>query len=318
MTLVARLTRWLSAGTRQRDKPLAYLVTCPAGHALRGMRRRTHQILRCTECDRAVFVLPQSAWPDTERLTKPQRPLVSPWRRPIIAATLTVVLMAAALGFLFVLLKPRAAVQDSAPNLVQAGKQALREGRMRLAAEKFEAAQRLVAQDPSSLPLADARALRRLHGQAQLLADLLSEPLGEILLHAARSQEDEWQAQFQKRYKGPGKANAVVFAMTVHRNGAGGYEHDWELQAAEEPARLEIGDVQLLRDLPLDQPRMLLFGARLGKIAREQNGVWVIRFEPDSGVLLTDPEAAGACCPPAMYDELPALLEQQRQWIEGK
>jgi hypothetical protein len=201
---------------------------------------------------------------------------------------------------------------------MEAGEQALGEGRIRRAAEEFDAAQRLVSQNPSSLSLAEARRLRRVQHEAHLLADLLSESLEEILLHAARSPEDEWQAQFQQRYKGPGKANAVVFDMEVHHNGAGGYDHDWPLRAVDETARLEIGDLKLLHDLPLDQPRRLLFGARLGQVAREQNGVWVIRFEPDSGVLLTNLEAARACCPPVMYEELPGLLEQQRLWLEGK
>jgi hypothetical protein len=317
MKVVARLKRWLASGPR-RESAISYLVTCPAGHAVRGLRQRTHQVVCCGECDRAVFILPRSAWPSIERITKPHRELASPWRRPLIAALLTVVLMAGALVVLFHMLRPRAAIPDSVADHKQAGEQALREGRMRRAVEEFDAAQHLVSQNPSSLPLAEARALRRLQRQAHLLADLLTEPLGEILLHAARSQEDEWQAQFQQRYKGPDKANAVVFAMEVRRDGAGGYTHDWHLHAGDEPARLEIGDLTLLRDLPLEQPRLLLFGARLGKLAREQNGVWMVRFEPDSGVLLTDLEVARACCPPAMYDELQALLDQQRLWIEGK
>jgi hypothetical protein len=231
---------------------------------------------------------------------------------------LTLILTAGALVVLFSMLKPRAVRPDSLASHKTAAEQAIREGRMRRAAEEFDAALLLVSQNPQSLSLAETRALKRSRQQAHLLADLSSESIGEIALHAARSQEDEWQAQFQQRYKGPGKANAVVFDMRVHRDGAGGYDHDWHVKAGEEPARLEIGDLTILHDLPLDQPRRLLFGARLGKVAREQNGVWVIRFEPDSGVLLTDLDAARACCPAAMYDELPALLEQQRQWIEGK
>src|SRR5205823_166192 len=56
--------------------------------------------------------------------------------------------------------------------------------------------------------------------------------------------------------------------------------------------RLELG---LLDRLPLDQPRRLLFGARLASVAREGERLWVVRFEADSGVLLTDEGAVAAC-----------------------
>jgi hypothetical protein len=61
----------------------------------------------------------------------------------------------------------------------------------------------------------------------------------------------------------------------------------------------------------------MLFGARLAGLEREErggHGLWVIRLDPDSGVLLTDEDAAGACCPRPLDDGLRAVLRRQADW----
>jgi hypothetical protein len=70
----------------------------------------------------------------------------------------------------------------------------------------------------------------------------------------------------------------------------------------------------MLKFLPLEEPKRLLFGARLGSVAREHNSVWVVRFEPGSGVLLTDPQITAEILPGPMDEEVHKLLERQRQW----
>jgi hypothetical protein len=197
-----------------------------------------------------------------------------------------------------------------------AGQQALAEGKVLLAATEFDVAQRLLKSQPQALAPAEQRELGQLQSQTTLVADLLLESLDELLLRAAKSHEDEWQAQFEQRYKRAGQSNAVVFDAEVRRDGAGQYQLDWVVRAGEEPARVEIGDLKMLHGLPLREPTRLLFGARLGRIAREQGGVWVVRFEPDSGVLLTDSRIAAACCPAPIDEPLQKLLQRQRQWLE--
>jgi hypothetical protein len=195
---------------------------------------------------------------------------------------------------------------------------ALNEGRLRLAVEELGKARELALKSPDALPPTELRTLNQRHREASLLADLLQESLEEILVRAARVPEEEWKAQFEKRYRGPGQANAVVFDAEVRRDVGGLCHIDWVLIAGDEPARLEIGDLRILHDLPLEQPRRLLFGARVESIAREQNGVWVVHFEPASGVLLTDPRAVAACYPHPVDSELLRVLEQQRDWTEAK
>jgi hypothetical protein len=274
--------------------------------------------MRCGECERSVFVLARSPWPSLDQPATQATARSSLWRRPLLAAVFTLVIVAAALVVLLGVLIRRDQSPEHPSAHMEAGRQAWTEGKLRRAADEFDAARRLYLQNPSALSLSQARELEQCQRLAHLLADLLTESVGEILQRATRLQEDDWRAQFQQRYKGPGKANAVIFAMQVHRNGAGQYEHDWDLKLDNEKARMELGGLKVLHALPLEQPRQLLFGARLGSIAREQNGVWVVRFESDSGVLLTDLSAARARCPPDMAKELPALLEQQRAWLQGK
>jgi hypothetical protein len=295
-------------------------ITCPAGHAIRGTRQRRHQVLRCGECGQPVFVLGRSPFADAE--TGPGTATASgrssPWRRPVVAGTCTLLVVLAALAGLFAVLSHQSRSGEAFRTHLRQAHEALAGGRLRKSAEEFKAAHRLAQSHPEFLPSADLHELNQLCRETSLLADLLSESLEEILLRASRSQEEEWQAQFRQRYKGPEKTNAVVFDAEVRRDGAGRYHLDWHLQAGVEPARIEMDDLAVLRGLPLTEPRRLLFGARLASMAREQNGVWVVRFEPDSGVLITNRQAATACCPPPLDADLLGVLDRQRQWLQER
>jgi hypothetical protein len=202
------------------------------------------------------------------------------------------------------------------PNIaarIDAGQRALAEGDYRLAVARFDAADDLHARHPGSLSAAAARRLAQLARQAALLADLSSESLQEILLRAAGLRNaEEWQAQFAERYRG----RAVVFDDHVQRTSDGRCRLlTYEVRAGGEPARVELTGLKVLGALPLDRPQRLLFGARLADIAREPPGTWVVRFLPDSGVLLTDPGAAASCGPVPLDGELRAVLARQAEWL---
>jgi hypothetical protein len=106
----------------------------------------------------------------------------------------------------------------------------------------------------------------------------------------------------------------VVLDLVVQRTAEGGYRHNYSLVLPHDDSRLELGDLTLLRRLPLDEPQRLVFGARLAGVGREAPGGWVVRLEADSGVLLTDPGAAAACCAAFADPVTRALLEQQTGW----
>jgi hypothetical protein len=201
---------------------------------------------------------------------------------------------------------------------VEAGKAALAAGQFRSAAEDFEAAQAV----PASRPLA------QLTRQANLLADVLEWSMGEnprtpraasaqlasLLAKAPAAgderQEQEWRLQFARRYRG----KALVFDDIVHRN-AGRFYVQPPVEANGRKGLVELSGVTLLRDLPPKWPQRLLFGARLAGCAVEPPGTyWVFRFEPESGVLLTDAAAVEVYFGAPPDRELVQLLRQQAEW----
>jgi hypothetical protein len=130
---------------------------------------------------------------------------------------------------------------------------------------------------------------------------------------SARS-DDEWQARFRKEYQG----KTILFDDMV------------VLSAKEKPVlvvqafrvgavkiRVALEDLKVLRQLPLAVPQRLVFGARLARIDREDGGGWVVGFEPDSGVLLTDEPAFRACAPTLVEQEPEVLdvLKRQGEWL---
>lgn len=231
---------------------------------------------------------------------------------PLIAGVVT--LAAVVLGF--VLLLPylmrrtpdtpdAAAVAQEIGQRRTAAKRALREGKYHQAFREIDAAKELSDRQPAALGRDERRELEQLHRQSELLARLLNAPLQDIVKEAALAQEDEWRTRFAELYQGRGVLfDDVLRADAGGRLGLGTYE----VRLGEEKVRLAVEELHVLRHLPLDPPPRVLFGARLAKVAHEAGG-WVIRFDPDSGVLFTDPDAAG-CVP--LDAELLKVLEWQK------
>lgn len=204
---------------------------------------------------------------------------------------------------------------DEVKNRMEEGSRALSEGNFQLAAEELQQADESLKQHPDTLPPAGRRHLHRMLRQAALLADLLSDSLEEILGRAAGQEDREWQATFNRRYKG----KAVVFEAEVRRDAARKYHLNYSLRLEREPVHIDLDELELLQKLPVDTPQRMLFGARLASIRREAPGpTWVIRFVPDSGVLLTHPGAAAACGLPAGSDDMEAILEKQAGWVRNQ
>jgi hypothetical protein len=196
---------------------------------------------------------------------------------------------------------------------IEAGRRALGEGNVRLASLALSAALEEHARKPDALDRDALHDLQQLHRQSDLLSRLLDRSLEEILQQALHHRDDEeWRAKFDD-YRGRG----VVFDDVLRRDSDGRpMLASYVVQVDEVKARLALEDLSLLRQLPLDPPQRWVFGARLMSCGREEGGVWVIRFEPGSAVLLTDEEAAAACCPGPLDAELRALLARQLEWVK--
>jgi hypothetical protein len=195
--------------------------------------------------------------------------------------------------------------------VVQAGRQALAEGRFHLALRQLDEALALQTIEPSAANLPPRRELVQLQRQADLLKRLSQRTLEEILTQAALVRDpEEWKAQF-KDYRG----RTVIFDDVVRREEVRPVLATYVVQVRDEKALLALEDLTLFANLPLDPPRRLLFGARLAQCGREAGGQWVVRFEKDSAVLLTDPDAAGAILPGKLDADLQEVLARQKKWL---
>jgi hypothetical protein len=321
--VISRVRRWWAERSPRPAPTEPYEVACACGQRARGLRRARHQVVRCSACGGPVFVLGYS--PLTGPSAEPRAagaPARRYWLGPLLAAVLTLAAVVVIFSRIIPALAPNAAApadsrRDDVRDIIAAGRGALLREDYRAAVGRFGEARRRRDERPDSLTLAEARELARLERQAALIADLLSESLGEILQRTAGTREEERDAQFNLRYRG----KAVIFDDVVARDPAGRFMLTaYEVRAPGEPARVELSDLKLLKALPLAEPRRMLFGARLAGLAREErggHGLWVIHLDPDSGVLLTDEDAAGACCPRPLDAALLSVLRRQAEWAAG-
>lgn len=301
-----------------------YEVACLCGRVVRGRRRLRHQSASCPACGRLVFVLPVGSW-FTQPATRPRESAEgeasavsapSPWRMPLMAAAATLaVVLALFLASLPFLHRPRSdpgvPVAD-ARSLIHSGQRALAEGNFQLAVQELSGALRQPDR-LGGLTAAEGRELDQLYRQADLLARLSSRSLQELLLEALPLRRaEEWQARFRDHHRG----DSIVFDDVVRRDRAGRPSlASYIVRAGDETARVALEDLELLRKLP-DEPRRIVFGGRLADLTRVQGGGWVVRFEPGSGVLLTEPGAVATCLGP-LEPELAEVLRRQRQWLDG-
>jgi hypothetical protein len=193
--------------------------------------------------------------------------------------------------------------KTAAERLQQAGRY-LAGGMFRLAADELQ-------DEPGDLPANQKRRWRQLQREAALFADLCTEPLEDILQHAAGVPEREWHADFPRRYRD----RSIIFDTIVKRK-ANGKLHAFYVFARVDKTHIEVDDLELFRHLPLELPRRILFGARLASIRLEPPGpAWVVHFQPESGVLLTDAKAAGLCCPGLNEPDALRILDEQAKLV---
>ncbi len=301
------------------ETPVSFEVWCLCGRPLRGRRQSTGQIVSCSSCGRKRFILPHSPWPAPAADAAAEQAAGLKLKHLLLAIVLGGTL-AMILIFLLVrpyLRRPEATEKASAapPDcraLLAEGERQFRQGNVFAAAKELSAARAERDRHPNALSRAEYHRLEQLWRQTDLLARLLDRPLEEILHLAMQHRSDEeWRGKFE-HYRG----RTVLFDDVLRRNAkdrpvlgtyvvrSGGIE-----------ARVALEDLTLLQRLPLEPPRRWLFGARLADCRREEGGVWVFRFEPDSAVLLSDEAAARQCCPPPLDEELFDVLKRQDEWL---
>lgn len=305
---------WLRSGPAA-----SYEVSCACGAPVRGQRRAEHQVVRCPICNRTVFVLPVGsagrAGTNNRRKGKHRRRSGwKAWAAPALAGAMALTaLVVAFVALLPHISRPPASTVTEpdaaeARQQIEAGRDAMAEGNFNRALKEFEAAEAM----RDRLSGTEGRQLKQLIRQANLLAALLGKSVQEIVREAAHVRsEDEWRARFRQEYAG----KAVLFDDPgVRRNAAGRPALTYyDVRADGELVRLALEELKVFEGMPLNPPQRLLFGARLAGVAREPGGGWVIHFEPDSGVLLTDEKAVASSCPAPIDDGMRGLLQRQAE-----
>lgn len=306
-------------------EPPPFAVPCPCGATLRGHRLAVAQVLPCPGCGRDVFVLPRCPYPPPGPAHPPTSPTPPP-RPPgravtwLLTGVAALLLTAVAAGTVTLLATwPAAPSRPASPAAAQLAPAAeswqahlsrarghVRLGHFRLALGELDAALAGVGAGGCDTPGHAALAHRR--AEAALFADLLAEPLEDLVAHAAALPGGEWRAESELRYRG----RSVVLDTTLAPAGEDDWQVGYAAHVGDEAVTLSLRGVDALRPLPRDGPRRVVLGLRLDGVARARPGQWVVRFAPDGGVLCADPEALAACCP-ALGDAATAeVLRSQR------
>jgi hypothetical protein len=239
---------------------------------------------------------------------------------PLVAGGMTLTLLVAA----FLIARPfltRSSTQSPATEekLAEhwdAGRRALKDGMFHVAVREFNAAIAIRERRPDLLASARSRELNQLQRQADLLSRIHNEALQDILTEALQTRGgEEWRERFVSTHKG----RTVLLDDVLRRDPASGKAvlTCFEVRAGVEKAIVALDDLRVLNDLQLKAPQRVIFGARLQSLEQEAGGVWVFRFAAESGVLLTDADAAAACWPVPPDTDLLQTLQRQKDWLQN-
>jgi hypothetical protein len=318
--MLARLRHWLKKPKATPPPAASFSVTCACGRQITGPRLQTPQDLVCPTCRAVLFILPAGAWLD--HVNEAGRKVV---RRTLTIRDLFLPLLASALALALLVLAYRTWIGPLFPppsagtngfgtswqeRLVQ-GQKLLGEGSFHLALEQLRTSGDDLAS--STLTAAERRTWRQARRQAALLADLLSESLEDIVRHAAGVKEREWHEVFRHRLLG----KSLLLDADFKKPAGEGWTVDMPVFHGQERVRVVVDNLSILAPLPASESQRLVLGVRLASVGLELPGpAWVVRFQPESGVWVTDPAAAARVCPALAEPDALSVLEEQERWIE--
>jgi hypothetical protein len=247
------------------------------------------------------------------------------WGVPLLAALTTIVAALAVYFWVWPLLvrqretAPPARKNTEAQERLAAGSAAFHEGSYALALEKLIDAHRLCQADPAALTDAERQQLNRLYAECELYANLVGRGATERVLAdlldeaGVHPNPEDWAAHFRRKYRG----KTVIFDGVVRLDRRGRALDRSEVRGSHVRAHIIVEDLLLFHYLPTE-PRRWIFGARLASVRDEGDAGWVIRLEPNSGVLLIDRQALVTWNPSLANDaELDDVLQRQRDKLPG-
>jgi hypothetical protein len=312
--------RWLRALQESNGRTTPYSLECACGATVAGNRRTTAQVRVCPVCKQKLFILGQSPLPrPTSDDSLPAGNFSSHARlsRFIVILGTSVVVLIAACTVVWLVLRSHqspGSARESAVKHRQTAEDAWNSSDYATAAREFERTIR-ICQDEGAGDAAEIRDLTQKFKQADLIAHRLPERLDDLLSIKWKNIDD---ADLQTLFARRGRETAVAFDVVVWRRRAG--QLMGERHLGPELPRMDLGSLPDLDALPLRQKQRVIFGARLAALERDRARPiddperWLLSFEPDSFVLLTDP-AIVKFMGLAMDDETPAVLERQWGWL---
>ncbi|WP_169974421.1 hypothetical protein [Tautonia rosea] len=211
--------------------------------------------------------------------------------RPLLVASAVVLVLGGTVFWTIVQNQRR-----NAPVLVQQGRD---EGIPALDRGDFDQAYRILSRAAEAVEslrgqIRGADEVRQAAREAAIFVDLIPDRLEMILDQRARSSdESEWQATFDRSYKG----RAILISAQVTAtpaDSAGRYELNYRILSegpiAPREARIDFEGFRLFEISEPEVGWQIQFGARLAAVESEPNG-WRFRLEPNSGVTMTHQEA---------------------------
>ncbi len=324
LNAIVKVRHWWSNGHVAALPVVPFEVACTCGRSVSGQRQLQSLVLPCPGCGRPVFVLPISPFAVDGTIAPPAASPSAPlagrpiWFWPVIAAGTTLLLAA-----LFFTVLIAYYVSDTDANrgtrrpTAEAVEQHWKEGQRAWADHDFPQALREFSeaatpleQSPDLLPLARRRLLLNQRREAELLADWANSPKGakqpELLFGNLNVDPD---------LLGVYRHHVLVFDVDVRRDPLGQYHIEYRRPKIGDLVRLDVQNFKLLQKLPLTEPLHLIFAARLADARHTADGPWLVTLEPDSGVLLTDIEAANFVTGPPL-DQRAEAIQRQTKWVE--
>ena len=299
---------------------MPFRCKCPCGQTISGQRKRHALELVCPKCGNRLFVLPRSAWPVVTTANSAAAPAVVSPTSPVTADAPTagvrvsqrLWLLPICVG-LFALLTAGWGVWIYGPQVIRAARhehgrsyrelqaaalEALEKGEFGLAAHQMEEAMKAWGRDENPPSRAEQTSHYRLLEQVRVLAELSSLSLEQVMSWA---EEQEKHPGDKTDLKTHFPHRVFVFDSYLRvpppqfLDEKRSLRLDYQVLGSTLPVELDLSNQEGLGNLvPLDKDQRWIVALRLESVelrANEQHpkGQWVMRFEPNRAVLLSDP-----------------------------
>jgi hypothetical protein len=172
--------------------------------------------------------------------------------------------------------------------LPQVAEQNLREGLAALIEGRFDLAKSALDTAASALETLkdpEAPGARQSADEAAIFADLANASLEEIVETVA-TRPGGWDAASTHK----GRSFWIESRIAALPSGNNGYDLEYRIIANGRKGRIDLTGLKLLASGGPQVGDPIILGARIAEVALDRDGLWAIKLDPESGILLTSPE----------------------------